>query len=429
MNKGIYRVGGSVRDLLMGREPKDHDFVVVGMTPAEFLSLWPQARAIGNSFPVYMIKENGITYEFAFARRERKIGIGHNGFEVDYDPSVTLEEDLERRDLTMNAIALPGMHDGSGDLAKAIIDPFGGYADIKAGIIRHVSPAFSEDPLRVYRVARFAAQIGFRVADETYGIAQKVSQRELEALSGERVLGEMDKAMRSPRPSRFFNELAFGVGGLGAWFYELVKLIGTPAGPPGHHDELDAFTHTMMVLDYATDMPTGDIDPVVVRYAALLHDLGKGVTPREEWPRHLNHEENGVYQVEKFCNRLKMPAKIKEAAQLASSEHLKVHRFLEMRKGKMVDLIRRADRTVLKAEGLAMVAMADAMGREALVKRLDGPKALLATAEPCRDETGHPIPGGLEGEQIGLHIRNRKGVAVRRILREQKFIGQHKANT
>jgi tRNA nucleotidyltransferase (CCA-adding enzyme) len=422
----IYRVGGAVRDMLMGRDPKDHDFVVVGYTVEEFQRQFPNAKQIGKSFPVFQLVENGVTMEFAFARRERKVNLGHQGFEVEADPSVTLEEDLYRRDLTVNAIALPVAYRNNPALETQVIDPYGGVADIKAKRLRHVSEHFVEDPLRVYRLARFAAQLGFNVAPETNKLCWTIPREELYSLSGERIGEESRKAMRSPDPVAYWQVL-LGIGGLGPWMPELLQLVGTPAGPPKYHQEADSFAHTMMVLDFFS-FPENQIDLKpeldleVLRWAALLHDLGKGTTPREEWPSHHGHDFRGIHLVERFCDRIRLPAYIKEASVVACAEHMKVHQFLEMRKGKWVDMVRRADRTKLTAEGLAVVSMADSFGRIAKEKDVSGAQALHAACEACRDATGHPFPAGLEGEHLGRYIRTAKGNAMRATLKEKGLL-------
>lgn len=411
----LYLVGGAVRDNLLGKTPKDLDYVVVGATVDQFREEFPNAKSIGKAFPVYEVEYQGRRAEIAFARRERKTGPGYKGFEIDADPSVSLLEDLARRDFTMNAMAIPV------DGAANLIDPFGGESDIKNRLVRHIGPAFTEDPLRVYRCARFSAQLGFGIPSSTVAICRTVSRSEIQSLSGERVGNELRKAMTGKYPEQFFRFLrSVGNPAFDSWFPELVKLIGTPAGPPGHHDELDAFVHTLMVLNYASyslpeDLPSTE----ALRFAALLHDLGKGLTDPALWPKHHGHEESGVRLVERFCERLKLPNEIKDASVLACKNHLKVHKFLELRKGKMVDLIREADRTVLKAEGLAAVGFADALGREAVVKSVIGPTALLRAANAAREETGHPIPEALEGEHIGLYIRNKKGNAIMKALKEE----------
>jgi len=411
----VYLVGGAVRDKLLGKEPKDLDFVVVGATVEEFKHEFPDANQIGKSFPVFETTYDGRRVEIAFARRERKTGLGHQGFDVVADPSVSLIEDLARRDFTMNAMAISVENDH-------LIDPFGGEQDIKDKLIRHVGPAFNEDPLRVYRCGRFSAQLGFGIPKETVAMCRSIPRSEFSALSGERVGNEVRKSIMGKYPEQFWRFLrAVGNPAFDTWFPELVQLVGTPAGPPGHHDELDAFVHTLMVLNYLV-YTLGEKHAVATeeaRFAALLHDLGKGATDPALWPKHHGHEEAGVPLVARFCERLKLPNSVRDSAMLASREHLKVHKFLDLRKGKMVDLIRAADRTPLKAEGLAAVAFADAMGREAIVKSVAGPTALITAADAAREETGQPIPASLQGEHIGLYIRNKKGNAILRAFKKE----------
>lgn len=409
----LYRVGGWVRDTLLGYEPKDQDFVVVGATTKQFLSEFPGAQQIGKSFPVFYVKDVG---EFAFARRERKIAAGHDGFEIEADPTVTLEEDLARRDLTINAIALPHVHKNNPPLETQVIDPFGGVSDLRLGVLRHVTEAFAEDPLRVYRLARFACKLRFVIAPETYRMAQSVPWEEILALSGERVWGEEIKALQMSAPALFYRELV-NMKVIGLWHRELMNLINVPAGPWEHHAEGDAFTHTMMVLDSAARQT----QHVGVRFAALMHDVGKGVTPRSEWPHHYDHDKNGVPLVEKACERLHVPNVYRDCAIVACREHMRVHKFCDMRKGKMVDLIKAADRTQMKSEGLAMVCSADSLGRIP-ASHTPGADALVAAAVAARSENGHPIPPSLKGEHIGLHIRNKKGNAVRRALKEKGLL-------
>jgi tRNA nucleotidyltransferase (CCA-adding enzyme) len=427
----IYRVGGWVRDKLLGYEPKDNDYAVVGETPAEFEDRWSSdyhVAAIGKSFPVYLVVSvrDDFKGEYAFARRERKIGLGHNGFEVESNTRVTLEEDLFRRDLTCNAIAVSNndiaFNMNGASLESMVIDPFGGVSDIKQGVLRHVSDHFVEDPLRVYRLARFAARYGWVIAPETYRLAASIPWDEILALSGERVWQETERALRGPNPRRFFEELA-RMKVLGLWHRELMQLINVPAGPPEHHAEGDAFTHTMMVLEEACNPGLG-LKPdqqLAVRFAALCHDLGKGVTPSIEWPSHHDHDVLGVPVVEKFCERLRVPNTLRDCAVVACREHMRVHRFLEMRKGKMVDLIKAADRCQMRSEGLAVVSGCDGLGR--LPRGLsEGARALGVAAVAARAERGQPIPPSLKGEHIGLHIRNKKGNAVRRALKEKGLL-------
>lgn len=417
---GIYRVGGAVRDMLRGYPPKDHDYVVVGWTVEEFLAAFPEAKAVGKSFPVFQVMERGVAHEYAFARREHKVAPGHQGFEVEADPSVTLVEDLCRRDLTVNAIALPLRYRNNESLESQVIDPFGGVSDLRLGVLRHVSDHFVEDPLRVYRLARFAATLDMVIAPETYKLARSIPVDEVLALSGERVGEETRKAIRCPRPSRYFEELQ-RLDKLGHWMPALAQLVGVPAGPPSYHDETDAFVHTMMVLRAAADVEElDDAGRELLRWAALTHDLGKGATPFDELPRHLGHEDRGVPLVEGFFEMLRLPAAIRDACVMGCSEHLRAHRFLDMRRGKMVDLIKRADRTKLKAEGLAYLAMCDAVGRISEgVRDLSGPNAILVAAAAARAESGQPIPEVLIGANIGLYVRAQKGRAIMRALREE----------
>lgn len=435
LTMGLYRVGGWVRDKLLGYEPKDQDFVVVGMTKEEFTNLWEPKQfhvtEIGKSFPVFLVVDchNDWKGEFAFARTERKVGLGHGGFEVRADTSITLSQDLERRDLTCNAIALPHVHKNNLPLESQVIDPFGGVSDIRAGVLRHVSDAFVEDPLRVYRLARFAARFDWVIAPETYRIAQSVPWEEILALSGERVWAETERALRGPRPRRFFEELA-RLKVLGLWHRELMNLINVPAGPWEYHQEGDAFAHTMMCLDEA--VAEGDDNyfraakgqpdkQLALRFATLCHDLGKGVTPRIEWPHHNDHDKRGVPEVERLCERLHVPNYLRDCGVVASREHMRIHRFLEMRKGKMVDLIKTADRTFVKAEGIAAVCYCDAAGRIPF-QASAGASAMAMAAPAARAEKGHPIPPSLSGEHIGLHIRNKKGNAVRALLKKEGLL-------
>lgn len=417
-SRGIYLVGGSVRDELLGMKPKDYDYVVVGYTVEEFLAEHPDAKLIGQSFPVFMEKGvDGVVREYAFARTERKVSAGHNGFDVTFDPSVTLYDDLARRDLTINAMAKAS--DGS------IVDYFGGQKDLSNRVLRHIGPAFAEDPLRVYRLARFASILGFQVAQETVSLCWTMSA-ELTALSAERVCAESRRVMRESHAPRVYFDTLLACGALGAWHHELLALVGVPAGPPKHHAELDAYVHTMMSLD-AFDTPTPDVregfggtDALeILRWAVLLHDLGKGVTPKEDWPSHHDHDSLGVPVVEKFCDRLRLPKNIKKAAVCACAEHMRVHALCEMRATKWVDIVQAAEKTELGAAGLAAVCMADSFGRiSAEPTDISGPRALSAIIDTVQEETGHPIPQALTGKHIGLHIRARKASAAKRRLKE-----------
>lgn len=420
----LFLVGGAVRDLYLGREPKDRDFVAVGATQEQFLKAFPDAQIIGKSFPVYLVPGLG---EVAFARKERKLGPYHTDYEVLFDPSISLKEDLSRRDLTINAMALepdPVPRD-SGLPGWQVFDPFNGLVDLKAKVLRHVGPAFSEDALRVYRLARFAAQLNFTVAPETVKFAHQVALGDLLSLPGERVCEEFRKAMRSPWPSRFVKELEH-LSVLGLHFQELAHLRSVPAGSQEHHPEGDALTHSLMALDWVNKESRmrgcSEDEYEVLGISTLFHDLGKGATDPAKWPAHHGHDEAGVPLVEALCGRLKLPTAITKAAVMVCREHMRVHLFVEMNKGKRVDLIQAADKTVLKAEGLALCCAADSNGRDVLpeVRAVSQQPARLMSnvAHVCREEKGQPVPVSLVGKAIGLHIRARKGTAVNRALKE-----------
>ena len=307
-----YVVGGAVRDRLLGRAVHDRDWVVVGATAQQMLDAG--FRAVGRDFPVFL---HPLTHEeYALARTERKSAPGYRGFVVHADPGVTLQQDLSRRDLTINAIA----EDADGRL----IDPFGGQADLRARLLRHVSPAFAEDPLRILRVARFAARLpDFQVASETLELMRDmVDAGEVDALVSERVWQELARGLMERRPSRMF-ELLRACGALRVLLPEVERLWGVPQ-PPEHHPEIDSGVHLMLVLDQAASAAAS----LAVRFACLCHDLGKGSTPRERWPRHLGHEQRGVALLRALCERLKVPLECRELAELTAREHGHVHASL-----------------------------------------------------------------------------------------------------
>src|ERR1700730_14538821 len=310
----VYRVGGSVRDELLGRTVADHDYVVVGATPEAMQALG--FRPVGRDFPVFLHPETNA--EYALARTERKSGRGYRGFTFHADPGVTLEEDLHRRDLTINAMARGD--DGT------LVDPYGGESDLRAGILRHVSPAFAEDPLRVLRVARFAARFGFAVAPETEALMRSIAAGgEIGTLAPERVWQELSRALMEPHPSRFLVVLR-SCGALKQLLPEVDALFGVPQ-PVAHHPELDTGVHVLQALDYAA--AAGDALPV--RYAVLTHDLGKGATARADWPRHIAHEQKSVRLVEAMSDRLRAPADCRELAVLMARYHGTVHRASALR--------------------------------------------------------------------------------------------------
>ena len=347
----VYLVGGAVRDNLLGLKNSDRDWVVVGATVAEMLAQGFQQ--VGRDFPVFLHPQS--KEEYALARTERKSGQGHTGFNVIADPSVTLEEDLLRRDLTINAIAR--------NTEGRLIDPYGGYRDIQKKILRHVSPAFSEDPLRILRVARFAGRFadrGFSVADETMHLmSDMVLRGELQHLPAERIWQELEKSLRETSPTVFVQTLR-KCGALQVILPEVNRLFGIPQ-PEQYHPEIDTGDHTLMALTQACSLSK---DPVV-RYAALLHDVGKGVTPEADWPHHYRHEHLGVALVQDIGNRLRVPKEYTAIAKLVCEYHLRCHQLLKARPITILRLLEALDafRRPQQMEQFLLGCEADARGR------------------------------------------------------------------
>ena len=311
----VYCVGGAVRDELLGLSVQDRDFVVVGSTPTEMEAAG--YKPVGKDFPVFL--HPNTRDEYALARTERKTAKGYKGFQVHADPDVTLEQDLARRDLTINAIA----KDESGHL----IDPYSGIQDLKDKVLRHVSPAFSEDPVRILRAARFAARfIDFDVAPATMDLMREMVEKgEVDALVPERVWQEISKGLMEEKPSRMF-EVLRACGALKKLMPELDALWGVQQ-PASHHPEIDTGVHVMMVIDYAASKQY----QLPVRFAALMHDLGKGSTPKDLLPRHIGHEQRSVDLLQVLCKRLRVPNDCKELAHIVAKFHGKVHQVEEMR--------------------------------------------------------------------------------------------------
>jgi tRNA nucleotidyltransferase (CCA-adding enzyme) len=322
-----YIVGGAVRDRLLGLPVADRDYVVVGATPEQMVALGYQP--VGKDFPVFLHPDTHA--EYALARTERKSGAGYKGFTVHASPDVTLEEDLSRRDLTINAIA----EDSDG----ALIDPYGGQRDLAARTFRHVSEAFAEDPVRILRVARFAARFTtFTVAAETNALMrQMVDNGEIDALVPERVWQEIARGLMEAQPSRMFRVLR-DCGALARLFPEIDRLFGVPQ-PPAHHPEIDTGIHVMLVVDWAAQQGFS----LPVRFAALTHDLGKGVTPPELWPKHHGHEAKSVDLVGALCERIRVPADCRDLAVAVARDHGNAHRALELRAATVVELLERVD--------------------------------------------------------------------------------------
>lgn len=350
-----YLVGGAVRDRLLGLSPSvsgsDRDWVVVGGSVAQMLAEGYQQ--VGRDFPVFLHPRS--KEEYALARTERKTGPGYTGFAFNTNPSVTLEEDLLRRDLTINAIA----QDEQGNL----IDPYHGQADLEQRVLRHVSPAFSEDPLRVLRVARFAARfahLGFRVADETLALMERMSASgELDHLVAERVWQEMDKALQQRSPAVFIRTLR-ACGALSAILPEVDALFGVPQ-PERYHPEVDTGVHVLMCLEQATRLS----DDPVVRFATLVHDLGKAVTPTSNWPHHYGHEKLGLTPLQRLCDRLRVPNKHAAIARLGSEFHTLCHQIAELRPATVLRLLESLDafRRPEQMQQFLLVCEADARGR------------------------------------------------------------------
>ena len=390
----IFKVGGAVRDQLLGRAIKDIDWVVVGATPEQMLA--QGFRPVGDDFPVFLHPISG--EEYALARTERKSGHGYNGFTFHTSPEVTLEDDLLRRDLTVNAMALAA--DGT------LYDPYGGQADLAARLLRHVSPAFAEDPLRVLRVARFAARyayLGFSVHPDTLELMRSLAESgELEHLTAERIWQEFACALMEDNPEVFIQVLR-DCGALKVLLPEVDVLFGVPQ-PPEHHPEIDTGVHILSVLQQCVRFA----QPLNVRWACLLHDLGKGTTDPKEWPRHIGHETRGLALIKKVNQRLKVPNDCAQLAFLVGEFHTHAHRALELRPATLLKLLMRFDimrRPQRFADFIAASEM-DARGRLGLEDR-DYPQAeyLRKAAEVVRAVDVKPLlEQGLQGAELGLAL-------------------------
>ncbi|MEO7148702.1 MAG: multifunctional CCA addition/repair protein, partial [Rhodanobacteraceae bacterium] len=347
-----YLVGGAVRDELLGREHGDRDYVVVGATPQAMLDAG--YKPVGKDFPVFLHPKTG--EEYALARTERKSGRGYRGFVVDADPDVTLEQDLARRDLTLNAIAR--------DEHGVLVDPYHGEKDLHARVLRHVSPAFVEDPVRVLRVARFMARfapLGFHVADETMALMREmVGNGEVAHLVPERVWAETRKALTEPRPTAFLQTLRAS-GALAVLFPEIDALYGVPQSVQ-HHPEIDCGVHLELVLDQAAKIAPGND---LVGFCALTHDLGKALTPADDLPRHIAHEHRGIEPLRAFCARLRVPTEYAALAELVCRYHLHAHRALELKPTTVLELLEALDalRRPYRLRVFLNACLADKRGR------------------------------------------------------------------
>lgn len=398
-----YLVGGAVRDRLLGLEGSDRDHVVVGATPEQMLA--EGFRPVGKDFPVFLHGQTG--EEYALARTERKTAPGYRGFVFHADAAVTLEDDLARRDFTVNAIA----QDESG----ALVDPFSGQADLQARVLRHVSPAFSEDPVRILRGARFMARfasMGFTVAPKTLQLMRDmVARGEVDHLVAERVWQEMQRAMASERPSAFIGVLRDS-GALARLLPEVDALFGVPQRVQ-FHPEVDAGLHTQMVCDMAAKIAPGNAR---VGFAALTHDLGKALTPRNELPRHINHEHAGLAPLQALCERFKVPADVRDLALICCREHLNIHRLDELRPDTVHDLIQRCDgfRQPRRIDELAMVCEADKRGRLGMHDQAYPQAAMLRRLHAAARAvgTGDLDLSKLAGPQVGDALRKARIAAI-----------------
>ena len=409
----VYLVGGAVRDRLLGRPVSERDWVVVGATPAEL------ERAgfipVGRDFPVFLHPKT--KEEHALARTERKVGPGYRGFTTEFSPDVTLEDDLKRRDLTINAMA----EDDTG----RVIDPYNGLADLDAKLLRHVSPAFSEDPVRILRVARFAARyapLGFRVADETLALMRgMVANGEANALVAERVWTETEKALGETRPDVFIQVLR-DCGALAVVYPEIDALFGVPQKAQWH-PEVDTGVHQLLALREAVKLGGS----VAVRFAVLMHDLGKGVTPAEVLPAHHGHEDAGVALVEQLCARVRVPNHLRELAVITARFHTHVHRAFELRADTTLrtlescDALRRPERFA----DFLLACEADKRGRTGLENEPYPQREYFART---RDAAAAVVMSseertGLSGEEIGKRLRQRRLAAIEALKRDYAHVG------
>ncbi|MFT6732601.1 MAG: tRNA nucleotidyltransferase (CCA-adding enzyme) [Polaribacter sp.] len=404
-----FLVGGAVRDKILKYPVTDKDWVVVGATPEKLIK--KGYKSVGKDFPVFLHPETA--QEYALARTERKSGKGYKGFEVFAEQSVTLEEDLIRRDLTINAMAA----DDNGD----IVDPFNGQEDLKNKILRHVSPAFTEDPLRVLRVARFLARyfhLGFSIAPSTKELMTELAKSgELKALTPERVWTETARALSEKSPHIYFQTLR-DCGALSDWFPEIDCLWGVP-NPERWHPEIDTGVHTMMVLEQSALLSKDTI----TRFSALCHDLGKGITPKEEWPSHKGHEKAGVSIIETLCNRLRAPKEHCELAKIVSEFHLHLHKIEELKPKTIVKVLEKTDafRKPKRFEKFLIACEADYRGRTGF-ENLPYPQSgiMKQAFNVCSEiSTKEFIAEGYRGKQIGEKLHNERVKSVAMLVKKR----------
>lgn len=395
-----YLVGGAVRDGLLGLPVVEHDWVVVGGTPQDMLDMG--FKQVGASFPVFLHPASG--EEYALARTEKKQGHGYHGFNVDFHAGVTLEEDLERRDLTINAIAR--------DEQGGLVDPFGGQRDLQQKVLRHVSAAFVEDPLRVLRVARFAARfapLGFRVHKSTLSLMREITlSGELQHLAAERIWREIERAMAMPSPSEFVSVLRECLA-LEALLPEVNALFGVPQ-PEKYHPEIDTGVHLLMALQQAAELSRNSS---MVVFAVLLHDLGKGITPTHKLPSHVGHEAAGIPLVDAVCERFRVPGKVHDLARKVCAGHLDCHRILEARPATVMRLLERLDvfRQPALLADFVLACEADYRGRKGLQER--------PYPQADRLQRAHAAAAAVLARDLDL--QGMSGPEVGRLLREARI--------
>lgn len=398
-----YLVGGSVRDQLLGLPLKDRDWVVVGATPEQMIE--QGFTAVGKDFPVFLHPQT--KEEYALARTERKTAPGYTGFSFHTDISVTLEQDLARRDLTINAMA----QDDHGQL----IDPYNGQQDLNNKCLRHVSPAFAEDPVRVLRIARFAARFGFTIAEETQTLIQQmVEAKELEHLVPERVWQELNKALQTPQPSLFFTSLR-DAGALQTLFPDVDRLFGVPQVPKWH-PEIDTGVHVMMVIDQAAKLSR---DPAVV-FAALCHDLGKGTTPADVLPQHIGHEVRSIELTQQLCQRLRVPKDIQTLAVKVAEYHTHMHLLMELKPKTILKVLEALDafRKPEQFEQYLLASEADFRGRPGY-EDVDMPNTryFKQCLEACNNiEIQDIIAQGHQGKAISEQLAKHRIQAIDKVM-------------
>ncbi|MEP7704179.1 multifunctional CCA addition/repair protein [Paraglaciecola sp. 25GB23A] len=407
----VYLVGGAVRDKLLGLDIKDRDWVVVGATPEDMLKLGYQQ--VGADFPVFLHPKS--KEEYALARTERKTAQGYNGFECYAAQDVTLEQDLLRRDLTINAMAM--------DENSKIVDPYNGQQDLANKLLRHVSPAFIEDPLRVFRVARFAARfasIGFTIAEQTMALMQEICRSgEISHLSAERVWQETARSLSAENADIYISVLRES-GALDIWFPELAILWGIP-NPAKWHPEIDTGIHTLMVLQQAQKLS----DKLTVRFAALVHDVGKGLTSQEHWPSHPGHEKSGLAEIVTLCDRIKVPNDCRELALIMSEFHSHVHKAFELKPSTLLKMFNQCDpwRKPQRFKDFLTACEADARGRTGFEDR-DYPnsdyvwQAYLAAAKV---DVKAIVASGLVGQAIKQRLNEYRLDAIKHLKKAYPF--------